>query len=167
MSSHTFTVFRTERVQTRRGGGVALYIKSSLMPVRPQLDMEASPCIEMICCRISTFPSQTTILAVYRSSNSTSSGDLLVLQPIWHIATAPGECVIVGDFNAVAVDWSNRTCPKYDGLDKNLLTTAEEEFLYQSITLPTCFRMGNRTSVLDLVFTKFSSLSNIITGFTG
>ncbi len=42
-------------VQTR-SGGVTLYIKSSLNPVRLQLDTEASHCVGMICCRISTFP---------------------------------------------------------------------------------------------------------------
>ncbi len=82
-SLNNFTVFRSDRVNTHRGGGgdVALYIKSSL-----QLDIEASH-----------FRSQTTILAVYRSSNSTSSNDLLVLQAIRHVATTPGECLFVSD----------------------------------------------------------------------
>ncbi len=111
---------------------------------------------------ISAFPSQTTILAVYRSPNCISSDNLLVLQAIRHDATAPGECLIVGDFNALAVDWSNRTCPKSDGIDKNLLTTAEEEFLYQSITKPTRFQLGNRPSVFDIVFTKFPNTVSAI-----
>ncbi len=112
MSSHTFTVFRANRVQTRRGGGggVALYIKSSLKPVRPQSDIEASPCIEMIYCRIIIF-------------------------------SFPNR--------------SNRTCPKSDGFDKNLLTSAVEEFLYQPITQSNRFRMGNRPSMLHLVLTRF------------
>ncbi len=62
---------------------------------------------------------------------------------------------MVGDFSAPAVERSNCTCPKSDGIDKNLLTTAEEESHYQSITKPTRFRLGNRPSVLDIVFTKF------------
>ncbi len=140
ISFNNFTV--PDRVQTRHDGGAALYIESSLMPVRLQLDIEASPCIAMISCRVSSFPSQTTVLAVNTSPNSTSSDDLLVLQEIHHVATASGERLIVGDFNAPAVNWSTRTCPKSDGFDKNLLTTAEEEFLYQSITQPTHFWMG-------------------------
>ncbi len=44
ISLNNFTVFRADRVQTRRGGGgVAFYIKSSLKPVRLQLGMEAPP----------------------------------------------------------------------------------------------------------------------------
>ncbi len=37
-----------------------------------------------------------------------------------------------------------------------------EKFLYQSITQPTRFRMGNRPSVLDLVFTKFPNIVSAI-----
>ncbi len=48
ISLNNFTVFRADRVQTRRGDGVAGYIKSSLKPVHLQLDIDASPCIEMI-----------------------------------------------------------------------------------------------------------------------
>ncbi len=99
---NNLTIFRADRVQTHRGGGVVLYIKFSLKPVRLQLDIEVSPCIEL-CCRISTFPPQTTILAVYRRPNSNSSADLLVLQAVQHAATAPGEYPIVGDSNTLDV----------------------------------------------------------------
>ncbi len=81
-----------------------MYIKSPLKPVRIQLDIDASPCVEMICCWISTFPSQTSTLAVYRNSNSVSPDDFLVLRVILLVATALGECLIVGDFNTPAVD---------------------------------------------------------------
>ncbi len=96
----------------------------------------------MIFCGISALSSPKSILAFYGYPNSTSLDDLLVLKAIRHVATAPGECLNIGD-------WSNRTCPKSDGVEKNLLTTAEEEFLYQfqSITQPTRFRMGNQLSV--------------------
>ncbi len=63
---------------------------------------------------------------------------LFVLQAIRHVATAPGKCLILGDFNAPAADWSNRTGPKSGGLDKNLLTTADEEYLYQFIKQSGC-----------------------------
>ncbi len=60
ISLNNCTVFRANRVQTR--GGVALNIRFSLKPVRLQLDIDASPCIETICCSINIFPSQTTLL---------------------------------------------------------------------------------------------------------
>ncbi len=114
-----------------------------LSPVHLQIDTEASACIEMTYCRISNFPPQTTVLVVYRSPNSTTSENLLGIQVIRRAATAPEVCLIVGDFNAPAVG------------DKNLLTNAEEEFLYQSITQPIRFLMENQPLVLDLVLTKF------------
>ncbi len=96
-----FTALRADHGQTRRScGGVALYIKSSRKPVRLQLDIEASPCIEMIYCMVSTFPTQTTILAVYRSPNYTSSDEYLFFQAIQHAATAREKCLFIGDFNA-------------------------------------------------------------------
>ncbi len=77
-----FTVFWVDRVQTRRGGGggVSLCIMSSLKPIRLQLDIGTPNRSKLIGCRFSTFLSQTTTLVVYRSSNSSSSGDALVLQ---------------------------------------------------------------------------------------
>ncbi len=75
ISPNNFTVFRADRVQTHLGGGIALYIKFSLKPVRLQVDIDV-------------------------------------------------------DFNAPAVDLSNRTCSKSDGLNKIFFTIAEEEFLH-------------------------------------
>ncbi len=63
ISLRNFTVFRADRVQTRRGGGgVAFYIKSSLKPVRLQLGMEAPPPgIETIWGGSSSFRSHPTL----------------------------------------------------------------------------------------------------------
>ncbi len=74
------------------------------------------------------------------------------MQAIRSAGTVPGECLIVDNFNIPTVDRSNHTWPKLDGFDKKLLSTAEETFLYQSITQPTRFRMG--TPVLGIVLTK-------------
>ncbi len=79
------------------------------------------------------------MLVVYRSLT-------LLPQAMRRAVTAPGECLILGDFNTPAVNWSNRTCPKSDGFDKDLLTTAEEEEHYHfyfikgiDVTKPRCF----------------------------
>ncbi len=108
----------------------------------------------MICCRISTFPSQTTILVVYRSTNSNSSDGLLAIQAIRHVANAPGGCRIAGNFNAPVFDWSNRACPKSDGFDKTL-SPLQRKFLNHSIPQPTRFQIGKRPSVFDLVLLEF------------
>ncbi len=65
---------------------------------------------------------------------------LFVLQAIRHVATGSGECPILGDFHAPTVDWSNRAGPKSDGFDKNLLITADEEYLYQ-VTGRSCWTL--------------------------
>ncbi len=122
----------------------------------------------MICCRISTFPSQTTKLVVYRSPTSTTSDDLHLLQAIRHVATALGECLTVSDFNAPAVDWSNRTCPKPDGFAKNLLTTAVENFL--SVYHPDHTLLGGEPAVSVgpcACQSSRDSLSNQTTDTTG
>ncbi len=75
---------------------------------------------------------------------------LFIFQAIRQVPIALGECPILGDFHAPAVDWSNRTGPKSDGFDKNLPTTAGS-LLYS----PHIRSIGNRALVLDLVFIKF------------
>ncbi len=92
----------------------------------------------MICGRIGSFPSQTTIL-VFKEAQILLLL-LFVLKAIRHVAIAPGKCPILGDFHAPAVDWSNRTGPKSDGFNKNLLTTADEEYLYQ-VTGRSCWTL--------------------------
>ncbi len=123
----------------------------TLMTVRLQLDIEATPCIDMICCRLGTFPSQTTILFVYRSRSSTSSDDWVVLQAIQNVFTVLGECLHVGGLNAPAVDRSNRSCPKSDGFNKSLFHHCRGG-ISLSVIQPTRFRMGNQPSVLHPVF---------------
>ncbi len=73
ISPNNFTVFRAGHVQTHLCGGIALYIKFSLKPVRLQVDIDV-------------------------------------------------------DSNAPAVDLSNRTCPKSDGVNKIFFTIAEKNF---------------------------------------
>ncbi len=38
-----------------------------------------------------------------------------------------------------------------------LLTAADEEFLHQAVTSPTRYRTGQLPSILDLIFSKYSS----------
>ncbi len=60
--------------------------------------------------------------------------------------------VTIANFTNRKLDWSNCTCPNYDGFDKNLLTIAE--FRHQFVTQPTHFQVKNRPSVLGPGVTK-------------
>ncbi len=67
-----------DRAVPRRGGGVALYVKSLLMPTRLAIDA-ASSCVEMVGCQI-FLPSCHITVLLYRSLCPTKSDDNIALR---------------------------------------------------------------------------------------
>ncbi len=53
-------------------------------------------------------------------------------------------------------------CSRSDCFNKNLHSTAKEEFFHPSITQPTHFRTGDRLSMLDLVLSEFPYTTSAI-----
>ncbi len=101
---------------------------------------------------------EATIIAIYRSPSSSSPDDLIVFEAIRHVATAPGECRIVGDFNAPPLTGQIAHFPSPMCSIKTFLPMQSKNFF----TPTTRFRMGYWPSVLNLVFTKFSDTVSAI-----
>ncbi len=99
----SYTLFRSDRAVPRRGGGVALYGKSLLMPTRLAINA-ISPCVEMVGCQFSLPSRHIAVLLVYRSPRSTESDDDIVLRVLRTVARLHGECLILGDLNAPHVN---------------------------------------------------------------
>ncbi len=97
------------------------------------------------------------MLPVYRSPCSTESDDDIVLRVLRTVARLHGECLILGDFNDPHVNWLTRSCSMANSFSNKLLTAADEEFLHQAVMSPTRYRTGQLPSILDLVFSKYSS----------
>ncbi len=71
--------------------------------------------------------------------------------------TAPWWMLILGYFNFPDVYWLTRSCSMANSSSYKLLTAADEEFLHQTVTSPTRYRTGQLPSILDLVFSRYSS----------
>ncbi len=118
-----------------------MYIKSSLKPVRLQFDIKAYPCIEMIFLPkppylLCTEPPTLFPQTIYFSSRQF---DMLPL----HLENVLSLVPLTTLLSTSQIWW----------------------FLCKSITQPTRLLMGNRPSVLDLVFIKFpGTVSVIISG---
>ncbi len=159
ISPNNFTVFRTDRVQTHRGGGIALYIKSSLKPVRLRVDIEVSPCVEMICYRISTFSFSNHHNCCLQKRQLNYFRRFTCPPRNSTCGHAPGECLIVGDFYAVAVDWSNRACPKSDGLTRFRIGTSRQCWI---LCLSNSLTKSQQSDHREIVITLYYP-SNLVT----
>ncbi len=95
-------------------------------------------------------------------SCSTESNDDIVLRVLRTVAWLHVECLILGDFNAPHVNWLTRSCSMANSFSNKLLTAADEEFLYQALTSLTRYRTGQVPSILDLVYSKYSSSIHFI-----
>ncbi len=144
-----------DRQSGRRGGGVALYVKSELLRRCFSLDFNTGfSFAEAIACQI-PHPSQLlTVLGVYRIPTSPEADDEQIIRAIRLIANQPGICLTLGDFNAAHINWHTGSCSVSNGFSMKLFEIAEEEFLFQAIKSPTRFREGNNPSILDLALTK-------------
>ncbi len=136
-----YTLFRSDRAEHPRGGGVALYVKSLLMPTHLAIDA-TNPCVEMVGCQFSLPSRHITVLLVYKSPCSTESDDDIVLRVLRTVARLHGEYLILGDFNAPHVNWLTRSCSIANSFSNKLLTAADEEFLHQALTSSARYRTG-------------------------
>ena len=95
-------MFRKDR-RERRGGGVILYIKTSIKAYEKTLKSEAGY-EKAIWCNKVTKKSTLTIV-VYRSPNIEQQGDVKLQKAIREVSK--GECVIMGDFNHGHIQWKS------------------------------------------------------------
>ncbi len=135
---------------------IVLYVKSLLMPTHLAIDVTI-PCGEMVGCQFSLPSRHITVLLVYRSPGSTEADDDIVLRVLRTVARLHGECLILGNFYALHVNWLTWSCAMANSFSNKLLNAADEEFLHQAVTSPTRYRTGQLTSILDLVFSKYSN----------
>ena len=131
------------------GGGALVLIRDSLQQVSGPSLVTAN--IQAVSCKILTEPCSVNITCVYRSPSSSTDEDLNLLQFLRDQAT--GNFVIVGDFNAPDVDWT-AMWSQCGGFGRDMLRLVGDNLLVQHVQSPTRWRVGQRPSLLDLVFTQ-------------
>ncbi len=156
VSLENYNIFRGDRQSGRRGGGVALYVKSEILPRCFALGFNIDSSFAEVFARRIPHPSQLLlVLGVYGSPTSPEADHEQIILAIRLVANQKGVCLILGDFNAPHINWQTGSCSVSNGFSMKLFEVAEEEFLFQAIESPTRFREGNNPTILDLVFTKY------------
>ena len=139
-----YILLRIDRIVSDkvRGGGVMLYIKSTLnATVREDL---ASIFAECICCDVEIENENTLIEICYRCPFSNKLSD----ESLFELTSRASfeKIMLMGDFNFSELDW--RTPETLDNLHP-FLKCINDNFLIQHVDEPT-----RRKNILDLVFTS-------------
>jgi len=141
-----FDLFRTDRSNGHRGGGVLLYVNSNMNAVEVKLNNKFS---DQIWCSVRIRNGDNLHIGVcYRSPNADMSGkdnDILLCDMLAELHSKP--LVLMGDFNFPDVDWS--TSYGSSRSSQNFVDSIENGFLTQHVTDGTC-----NGAVLDLVITS-------------
>ena len=94
---------------------------------------------------------------VYRSPNSSFDNSSKIINLIPNLSKCIGysHCLLMGDFNFPNIRWTALTSLEVDqSLSAHFLNACEDGFLTQHVTKPTRHRIGQNSSLLDLVFTS-------------
>ena len=151
ISLEEYTVFRKDRPQ--RGGGVCVYVKSSL-PCKRRADLEM-PNLEIIWVEISFMPKPILVGVTYRSpgmNRGEASDYIQELQDCLITALNVGaeSTFLMGDLNDRCTCWESRH--EHSELKQDLLETTTALGLHQLINEAT-YMTGNSANILDLIFT--------------
>ena len=150
-----YSLYRKDR-PIGMGGGVLLYIHESLS-VTPIHCLNNIGVEDSVWCLLSLCDSDSMLIGlVYRSPNSPNINndkllhllqDLPNIQPHTHL-------LLMGDFNFPNIDWCNNSVFGSDGsLTSKFFDITQDLFLTQHTSQPTRHKPGQRSSVLDLIFT--------------
>ncbi len=111
VSLENYNIFRGDRLSGRRGGGVALYVKSELLARCFSLGFNTdSSFAEVVACQIPHPSKLLTVIGVYRSPTAPEADDEQIIRAIRLVANQPGICLILGDFNAPHINWQTCSC---------------------------------------------------------
>ena len=126
-----FKFFNKDRI-SRRGGGVATYIREYLNPTHHETPADATT--EHISININTGSTTLNFNVVYRKPGQTVEEDIKLYNSL-STAINNKESVIVGDFNLPNINWTNNV--GIESESHRLLDFIEDNFLHQSVTEPT------------------------------
>jgi len=148
-------MYRSDRQCGLRGGGVLLYVKSSLQSVEYCTSAEFP---EQVWCRIIGDGRNDLLVGIcYRTPTESIYGKINHDELRKLITEVKGQhLLLMGDFNYSGIDWETLQSTSTASEDCRLfLDCVEDCFLTQHVAVPT--RLG---AVLDLVFTEEPDMVN-------
>ena len=163
VSLPTYNLLRQDRPNDAIGGGVVIYVKNHLALQPIAVKFPLSQMFDILGCKIITESGPLNLVVVYRRPCSMPADDDILLTALESTTKLPGDLVMLGDFNAPAIDWETWTCSTRRSYASKLLDFALTQSLSQSVTKPTRIVAGQTPSVLDLIFHKYP---NAVTSMT-
>ena len=148
----SYVIFRRDRQQGQRGGGVLLCLKSDFLSVRRR-DLEMDE-VEAVVCEISDINNSKMIIAVFYRPPNMDSGYLQnVVNIFYKIYQSGTNIFILGDFNFPSINWSNYSSSS--NFDSIFIECPYDCFWSQLINVPTRMRRhqtsGYQSSRLPLI----------------
>ena len=136
------------------GRGCALFVKQDLAATKITYTSNFS---ESVWCQINLKNNDKMIVGcIYRSPNSTIENNKELFQLLNSVNNKHfSHILIVGDFNCKEIDWRlQSTSVNENHVASQLLECVRDCFMYQHVAEPTRFRIGEISSILDLIFTN-------------
>ena len=135
--------------------GTVIYVKETLNPKR-SLEHETNDYTEHVWCSIKYNDENILIGNIYRSPNSSDNNNEKLLNLLKNKTNEKFDKIfITGDFNLPNINWQT-------GLSSNIyeisfIESFNDAYLFQHIEKPTRYRQGQKSNILDLVFTRENS----------
>ncbi|XP_072032859.1 uncharacterized protein [Amphiura filiformis] len=149
------------------GRGVCIYLSKSLNAKLVE-DLTISDFEENVWCEVRLQGEDRLLIGcVYRSPNSTDINNKKLWDLINDVCGRTfSHLLVVGDFNHPEIDWESWTSSAGDNHESSLfLDCLQDNYLHQITNFDTRYRIGQRSSLLDLVITNDDTLiSNLTSG---
>ena len=112
-----------------------------------------------------TVTKKTLVGCIYRSPNSTEENNQMIHQFIRTLGNKINKntgLVLMGDYNYPLIKWDDEGFGSTDdNKSEEFLNSVRDSYLIQHITEPTRYRIGQRSNVLDLIFTMDDIVDDI------
>ena len=149
--------------QTRRGGGVAIYIKNVIHGHQVTC-LEQEPLIlnvtgvDSVWGKVKIGAFQLFVGCIYRPPSCSLADNNSIVEMLNKIDGMPPTAIVLGDLNYPEIDWTLGHLTKRSPLAEDFLRAYQETRFHQIINFNTRFRKGTQPSLLDLCLISDESL---------
>ena len=155
-----YIMYRRDRSDGRRGGGVIIYISNRIKSFEINDLKFNNNKLEQVWCMIEVNLERILIGCIYRPTDT--AGNEVLNEVIYNAKEYVNnkkctDLMIVGDFNFNCIQWNNGSSELVlsgeDSIEEKFCDVINDCFLYQHVHEPTFKRENEFTNVLDLIFT--------------
>ena len=143
--------------------GICVYVKEELNSNESDINPQFS---ESLWVEIKeTVTKKTLVGCIYRSPNSTEENNEKLHQFISTLGNQTNKntsLVLMGDYNYPLIKWDDEGFgTTEDKKSEEFLNSVRDSYLVQHVTEPTRYRTGQRSNILDLIFTMEDIIDDI------